>query len=227
MKKGKLYGICVGPGNQELMTLKAVRLVNECDAVAIPGKSKDKCFAFTIAKGAVPNIEEKEILFIDMPMVKDEQARKLAYAKGAEILREELDAGKNIAFLTLGDPTVYSTYCYLHREIEDAGFDTEIVPGVTSFCGAAAVLKEPLCEDKEELHIIPGTFGPTAALDYSGVRVFMKNNIKETVEAAKERGLSVKMVENCGTENQRIYRSADEIPYDAGYFSLIIIKGDK
>ncbi len=71
MKKGKLYGVGVGPGDPELLTLKAARLIRGCGAVAMPGKERDKCFADTIAKGAVPEIEEKEALMIDMPMTKD------------------------------------------------------------------------------------------------------------------------------------------------------------
>ena len=227
MNKGKLFGVGVGPGDPELLTLKTARLLKECDVVAFPGKDKDKCFAFTIAKDAVPEIEEKELLPINMPMTKDQNVRAAAYEEGAKKLCEKLEEGKTVVFITLGDTTVYSTYCYLHKKVAEKGYDTEMVPGITSFCAAAAVLQESLCEDAEELHVIPGTYKPTAGLDYEGVKVFMKNNIKETVEAAKKKGQTVMMVENCGTENQHVYKNADEIPYDSGYFSLMIIKDKK
>ena len=224
MEKGKLFGVGVGPGDPELLTLKTARLLKECDVVAFPGKEAEKCFAYRIAKGAVPEISEKELLAIDMPMIKDQEVRKLAYEKGAAQLCEKLEEGKNVVFITLGDTTVYSTYCYLHKKVAQKGYATEMVPGITSFCAAAAVLEESLCEDDQELHVIPGTYKPTDGLDYEGVKVFMKNNIKETVEAAKKKGQKVMMVENCGTEDQHVYRSAEEIPYDSGYFSLMIIK---
>ena len=227
MRKGKLYGVGVGPGDPELLTLKTARLLRECSVVAMPGKEKDKCFAYTIAKGAVPEIEDKEALMIDMPMTKDQEKRRLAYEKGIDAICAKLDEGKDVVFITLGDTTVYSTYLYLHKGVKARGFETEMVPGITSFCAAAAVLETSLCENDDELHVIPGTYKPTEALDYSGVKVFMKNNIEETVEAAKAKGLSAQMVENCGTADQKIYRSADEIPYDAGYYSLLIIKEEK
>ena len=227
MNKGKLYGVGVGPGDPELLTVKAARLIRECGAVAMPGKDKEKCFAYTIAKGCVPEIDAKEALMIDMPMTKDQELRKKAYEKGAEALCAKLSEGKDVVFITLGDVTVYSTYCYLHKLVSEKGFETEMVPGITSFCAAAAVLETSLCENDDELHVIPGTYKPTEALDYSGVKVFMKNNIKETVEAAKAKGLKVQMVENCGTKDQHVYRNTDEIPYDAGYYSLLIIKEEK
>ena len=227
MRKGKLYGVGVGPGDPELLTLKTARLLNDCCVVAMPGKEKDKCFAYTIAKGAVPEIEGKEALMVDMPMTKDQEKRRLAYEKGIDAICAELEEGKDVVFITLGDTTVYSTYLYLHKGVKDRGYETEMVPGITSFCAAAAVLETSLCENDDELHVIPGTYKPTEALDYSGVKVFMKNNIEETVKAAKAKGLSVQMVENCGTADQKIYRSADEIPYDAGYYSLLIIKEGK
>ena len=157
MRKGKLYGVGVGPGDPELLTVKAVRLIRECSVVAMPGKEKDKCFAYTIAKGAVPEIESKEAVLIDMPMTKDQEVREKAYRKGAEQLCEKLAEGKDVAFVCLGDISVYSTYCYLHKLVSEKGFETEMVPGITSFCAAAAVLETSLCENDEELHIVPGT----------------------------------------------------------------------
>lgn len=224
MKKGKLYGVGVGPGDPELLTLKAARLIKECDIIAIPVKEKEKCFAFNIAAGALPGIAEKDILSIDMPMTRDMNIRQKAYEIGAELLCKKLDEGKNIVFLTIGDPTVYSTYFYLHKRVTASGYETGIVPGVTSFCAAAAVLKTSLCEDNQQLHIIPGIYEPESALDYPGVKVLMKNNIPATLKAARKRGINIQMVENCGAADQRIYRSTDEIPPDAGYYSLMIIK---
>ena len=224
MDKGKLYGIGVGPGDPELVTLKAVRLIRKCDIIAVPHKDKSRCFALRIAMGAVPELEGKPLLEVDMPMTKDQDTLERAYASGTAKLREQLDAGKTVGFLTLGDPTVYSTYCYLHERIADLGYDTEIIPGVTSFCAAAAALNIPLCENRQEVHIIPGTYRPIEALGYPGVKVFMKNCVPETLAAARQKGLSVRLVENCGTQDQRVYRSIEEIPENAGYYSVMIVK---
>lgn len=226
MKKGKLYGIGVGPGEAELLTLKAARLIRDCDIIALPHKDKDRCLALRIALGAVPELAEKELLEVDMPMTRDPAVLEAAYSAGTELLRQQLDQGKDVGFLTLGDPSVYSTYCYLHGRVAALGYETEIVPGVPSFCAAAAALGIPLCENKQELHIIPGTYQPTEALDYPGVKVLMKNKLPVTLSEARARGLKVQMVENCGLPGQRLCRSLEEIPEDAGYYSVLIIKED-
>lgn len=227
MAKGKLFGIGVGPGDPKLMTVKAVEIMRESDIIAVPHKDKDKCLALRIALGAAPEIENKEFIEVDMPMTKDKDRLEEAYSNGTKKLCEVLDQGKNIAFLTLGDPSVYSTYCYLHMRVTALGYETEIIPGITSFCASAARLNIPLCEGGEEVHIIPGTYNSVDALDYPGVKVFMKNDLASTLGAAKERGLSVKMVENCGLSNEHVYNSLSEIPEGAGYYSVVIIKEEK
>ena len=226
MKKGILYGVGVGPGDPGLMTVKAVRTALDCDVIAVPHKEREKCLALKIALGAAPELAEKPLLTVDMPMTKDKQRLEAAYIAGIDLLSQTLDTGKNVAFLTLGDPTVYSTYLYLHTRVADQGYETKIIPGVTSFCAAAAELGISLCENQQELHIIPGTYHPTEAFAYPGVKVMMKNNLAKTLPYLKAQGLSAYMVENCGLPNQHVYRCLDEIPEDAGYFSLLIVKGD-
>ena len=224
MEKGTLYGVGVGPGDPELMTLKAVKTALHCDLIAVPRKEAANCTALKIALGAAPALAEKPLLTVDMPMTKDAAILEESYRKGAALLESALAQGKNICFLTLGDPTVYSTYMYLHQRVRADGYPTAIVPGVTSFCAAAAVLGIPLCENGQQLHIIPGTYVPTEALRLPGVKVMMKNNLPATLSALRQSGATAAMVENCGMENEKIYRKLEEIPEDAGYFSLLIVK---
>lgn len=223
MSRGKLYGIGVGPGNPELMTLKAVRLIRECDIVAIPHKDRDKCFALRIAAGAVPELADKPVLAIDMPMTKDEEVRWQAFAAGTEKLREQLADGHDIAFLTLGDPAVYSTFSYLQALLLKQGYETEMVSGVTSFCAAAAALNEPLCVGDEELHIIPGG-DIEAALARRGTKVFMKSDPASVLAAAADKKVQVKMVKDCGTDSEKVYRNAEEIKETSGYYAVMIVK---
>lgn len=221
--KGILYGIGVGPGDPELMTLKAVRTAKECDIIAIPHKDKNKCVALQIALGAAPELGEKPTLTVDMPMTKNPQVLEEAHAAGAKAVADLLEQGKNVAFLTLGDPTVYSTYFYIHSRVEAMGYTALVIPGITSFCAAAARLGMPLCMNRQELHVIPGTYDPEAALDYPGVKVLMKNDIPTARKALMERGLEAAMVENCGHENEKVYRTTEELPENAGYYSLLIV----
>ena len=108
--KGILYGVGVGPGDPELMTLKAVRLIQENEIIAVPGADVKETVAYKIAVQAVPELADKELLPIYMPMTHDPEELERNHAQGAKTLESYLDQGKNIIFLTLGDPCVYSTF---------------------------------------------------------------------------------------------------------------------
>lgn len=226
---GKLYGIGVGPGDPELLTLKAVRLIKECEVIAVPGKQKEETIAYKIVQQAVPEIAEKECLEVDMPMTKDKEKLAQSHKAAFEKISQVLDSGKNIAFLTLGDPCVYSTYIYVHKEVERAGYETEIISGIPSFCAVSARLNQGLVERSEMLHVIPSSYGIEEGMKLPGTRVLMKAGKKmgQVREQLKKRNVQVSMIENCGMENEKIYRSAEEIPEEAGYYSLIIVKEEQ
>lgn len=227
--KGTLYGVGVGPGDPELMTLKAVRLIRENMIIAVPGADPKETVAYKIAVQAVPELTEKELLPIYMPMTHDPEELEKNHTKGAMALEEVLDQGKNIVFLTLGDPCVYSTFSYLQKRVEKDGYHTELVSGITSFCAAAARLNIPLSEWNEQLHVVPAVHRLDSTLNESGNYILMKSGKKmnQVKEILSQSGRDVLMVENCGMENEHIYRSVEEIPDDAGYYSLIIAKESK
>ena len=223
---GHLYGIGVGPGDPELMTIKAVKLLKSCPVIAIPAKDKAHCTAYKIAVQAVPELNEKELLCLSMPMSKDEEALRKSHEEAADRVAACLGQGKDVGFITLGDASVYSTYLYVHERILKAGYPARIVSGIPSFCAAAARLNEGLVNGGEELHVLPASYGAEAALKLSGVKVLMKagremKNVKKVLETGN---YTVKMVENCGMENEKIFDGLTQIPDDAGYFSLLIVK---
>ena len=223
--KGKLYGVGVGPGDPELMTLKAVRVIKECELIAVPTGDKNTCLAYEIVSNAV-DITNKPCIEIPMPMIKDAAGLETYHTNGANTIAEFLKQGKDIAFLTLGDPTVYATYIYIHKKIEAMGYRTQIISGIPSFCAAAARLNIPLAEQAQELHIIPASYQPGEALNLSGTKVFMKIGskmdwLKEQLSGTND---DVYMVENCGMENERVYDSAEELNETAGYYSIVIVK---
>ena len=154
--RGKLYSVGIGPGDPELMTLKAVRLLKECDVVALPKGDGDIMTAKNIVNQIV-NIDEKEQVVIYMPMTKDKDALAKAHQEGADTITKLLDEGKNVVFITLGCPTVYATCIYVHKLVLKAGYDAELVAGVTSFCAVAAKLNVSLCEKAEPLIILPSS----------------------------------------------------------------------
>lgn len=224
--KGTAYGVGVGPGDPELMTLKAIRLIRENEVIAVPGKVAEESVAYKIAAAVVPEIASKELVPVYMPMVKDRALIHEEHRKGAALLKTYLDQGKNVVYLTLGDPTIYCTFSYLQHFLEDEGYPVELVPGISSICAAAARLNLPLTEWDEQMHVIPAVHKTAKKLDQPGTYVLMKaaSHMKETKELLRESGLEVSCVENCSMENEKIYRSLEEIPDEAGYFSLVIAK---
>ena len=227
--QGKLYGVGVGPGDPELLTLKALRLIKENEVIAVPGKDIQASVAYQIVKGAYEELDEKTLIPVAMPMTKDPQVLKANHDKAADQVESYLKEGKNVVFLTLGDTTVYSTYLYVHKRILERGYEAEIVSGITSFCAVAARLNMGLVEADQPLHVIPATYKAQEMdeiLKLPGTKVLMKTGkkMKQVKESIEKSGQKAVMIENCGMPSEKIYRSVEEIPEDSGYYSLIIVK---
>ena len=141
---GVLYGVGMGPGDPELVTLKALRVMRACDVLVLPEEDKAKCRAFQIARAACPELEEKEALCLPFPMTRDGARRDAVLEENWAGLKAQLEAGKDLAFLTIGDPGVYSTYSYMALRAARDGCRTVTVPGVASFTACAASLNMPL-----------------------------------------------------------------------------------
>ncbi len=228
-KKGIAYGVGVGPGDPEQMTLKAVRLIRENEIMAVPGKDPKEAVSYKIAVQAVPELANKTLVAIDMPMVKDRESIRKQHDAGAKQIEKYLDEGKNVVYLTLGDSTIYCTFTYLQAIMEEDGYETELVNGIPSFIASASRLNIPLVEWNELLHVVPAVHKTEEPLNLPGTYVLMKSasDMAKVKKLLKDSGKDVLCVENCGMEDEHIYRSVDEIPDKAGYFSLIIAKEPK
>lgn len=227
---GKIYGIGVGPGDPELLTIKAVRIIQECDVIGIPAQDTASCTAYQIARKAVAGIEEKPVVAVTVPMTTDAERLNTAYNQGCTKLTEVLVRNKNIAFLNLGDPTIYASYMEIHKRIREAGFQAELVSGVPSFCAVAATLGVSLGSGKENIHILPGRYNAEELEQYSGTKILMKSGgtiggIKERLmELEQKNRISACAVTNCGMENQVVYRDIQKLDEQAGYFTTVIVK---
>lgn len=223
---GKLYGVGIGPGDPELLTLKAVRIIQESDVIAVPASEKEISIAYKITKQAIKDLEDKECVPLPMPMTKDKIELQKSHEAATEIVISLLKEGKKIAFLTLGDPTIYSTYIYIHKQVVEMGYEAEIISGIPSFCAVSARLNMGLVEKAEPLHIIPASYPIEEALQLSGTKVLMKagkkiGRVKDLLLKSNEKAV---MIENCGMDNEKIYNSIEDIKENAGYYSLIIVK---
>lgn len=226
---GILYGVGVGPGDPELLTLKALRILRESDVIAIPAETKEACTAYRIAQGACPELERKELLPVPMPMTKDPSALERSHEAAANAIAGQLEQGRQVAFVTLGDPTVYSTYLYIHRKIAGRGYETAIVSGIPSFCAAAARLNQGLAEQAQPLHILPGTYHSASGDGITalrGTKVLMKTgkNMASVRGSILESGQEAVLVENCGMPGEAVYHGAASFPDNPSYYSLIIVK---
>ena len=224
-RPGKLWGVGVGPGDPELLTLKAVRVLRQADVVMLPDAGGQEKTALNIVQ---EYIDGKPLSFVKMPMVRDKAVMEEAHEQAAREICALLDQGKQVAFLTLGDPAIYSTYMYLHEKVLDWGYPVEVVPGVPSFCAAAARLNRSLCLGREPLLVIPASHDSQALLDVPANKVFMKagRSILELQQTLADRGQleGASMVENCGMPNERVYPRFADLKEPSGYFSLVIAK---
>lgn len=229
--KGKLYGVGVGPGDPELLTIKAKRILEQVDCIAVPKSSEGKeSLALTIAKGAVEL--NKEIVELVFPMSFEAKLLEDSWDKAVEGIKSKLDEGKDVAFLTLGDPTVYSTYMYIHKILDRKGYSTEIIPGITSFCASAARAGISLGENRETIAVVPSAYDCEeldSILDTFDNVILMKVSKKISLlqEKLMENGLenNAVLVSKCGLEGEMVEFDLDNIDEEKlSYFSTVIVK---
>lgn len=154
---GTLYGVGVGPGDPELITVKAYRVLKEAHTVCYPKKRKgSKSYAYQIIDVYI-NLHEKDMLGLIFPMTKDETILKREWIKTANLLWEKLKEGKDVAFVTEGDPLLYSTFIHVMNSMKELypEVNIKIVPGISSINGASARLGIPLADGDEHIAIIP------------------------------------------------------------------------
>ncbi|MGY9036013.1 MAG: precorrin-2 C(20)-methyltransferase, partial [Rhodobacterales bacterium] len=154
---GKLFGLGLGPGDPELVTVKAVRILKSVSAVAFPILEGKESFARSIAAQYIP--EEIDQISIVVPMTQDRLPAQKAYDEAAHQISKVLDRGQDVACLCEGDPFFYGSFMYIFARLSKM-YEVEIVPGVTSMTACAAVAKMPLLARNEHLTVIPGTLAP-------------------------------------------------------------------
>jgi len=238
VKKSILYGVGIGPGDPELLTIKAVRIIKDVDIIFAPFSTKNE---YSVALSIIsPYIkEETEIIRLQFPMTKDKAVLQDAWKRNAEKIASYLTDGRDGAFITLGDPMTYSTFGYIerilrrsHREI-----DIKIIPGITSYHAAAAVSKTVLAKANESFAVISGTANKEklknilTQVDSAAILKVYKN-YREIIELISKESLIKEciFVSKCGLMGEKIIygiedmKELNEIP---SYLSLLILRKEK
>ena len=221
-KKGKLIGIGVGPGDTELLTLKAAKVLKTVPVVFSPKSSKEKeSIALSIVR---PILEErkdyKRLMLVEpiFPMIEDKKELEKIWTSASEMIAQYLDSGRDVAFITLGDTSIFSTYSYVQRKLIDR-YEIETIPGITSFTACAAARNKALVEQNDLLTIVPKIDDRLEeVLEYSDSIVLMKasrntSRLESTIEE-KNRPKEIYSVQNCTRENEKIIEGfSNEKPY--------------
>lgn len=238
MTQGTLYGIGVGPGDPEWMTVKAVRVLSACRHVCVPksGAASDSV-ALQIAQGYLrPDAVVHEQPF---PMTSDPCVLRRNWQQAAQEVYEILRGGNDCCFLTLGDALLYSTYTYLLRELQaiDPTVRVVTVPGITAFSAAAALSNRSVGEGKQLVTIVPASddFGQfTAALERGGTVVLMKvgRRLERVLDELETRNLLDRavFVSHAGLPQQYVetdVRRLRGLPEKAGYLSILMIQASE
>jgi precorrin-2/cobalt-factor-2 C20-methyltransferase len=235
-KKGTLFGIGVGPGDPKLLTLRAVEVLNAVDVVFAAGSSNN---SYSLALNTVRDhlLNGSEVVRLDFPMTRDPDVLQRAWRDNAEQVLAALDAGKNAAFISIGDPLTYSTFGYLLRTVQEIAPETKIetIPGITAYHAAAARLNLPLVEGSESLLVVSGVSDPEdiprlAARGDNLVVMKTYRNYDHIVDSlAKLPGSrETYSISHCGLPNECIKKDAasrrgEKMPY----LSLLLAKSPK
>jgi len=238
---GKFVGVGVGPGDPELITVKAVKILKTADVISIPKAHENKpSLALAIVKHILEEREKPpEVLELVFPMTKDKEELKRVWNENARIIAEKTKTGKTIAFITLGDPMFYSTFIYLCQRMkeEHPEVNLEIIPGVTSVTACAAVSKIPLAEKNEVVAIIPSgidsnRIGEIAKHADSLVLMKGSKRLKKLVPILEKSGFTkdstIALVRRCTMPKEKVMvgKLGDVKNWDIhdDYFSISMIK---
>ncbi|MGK2868889.1 MAG: precorrin-2 C(20)-methyltransferase [Mycobacterium sp.] len=235
---GTLYGVGLGPGDPELVTVKAARLIGESDVVAYHSARHGRSIARRIAEQYLRDGQIEEHLVYPVTTETTEHPGGYAgamedfYAESADRIAAHLEAGRNVALLAEGDPLFYSSYMHMHTRLTER-FDAVIVPGVTSVSAASAATGTPLVQGDEVLTILPGTLPAaelTRRLADTDAAVIMKlgksySEVRQSLSETHRLDRAF-YVERASTPQQRVMSAADVDENSVPYFSIVMVPGE-
>lgn len=235
-----LIGIGVGPGDPDLLTVKAVTAIQNADIIMCPASKEDRpSIALSVVSSIIDKSKNQEIVKLIFPMTKDKDVLEATWKKNAKIMVEKVLLGKNVVYLTVGDPYLYSTWIYMHKDLEENYPDMKIsvIPGIVSIFTFAAKVGISIAEGAEKVAIIPSCYDLSSVKEiakYSETMVFLKDGryFDQVINVLKESGFPDDSIfaigQDLGTENEIIRKltlgEVNDGTLTTKYFSILVVK---
>ena len=236
----ELIAVGCGPGDPDLLTVKAVKAIQNADIIMCPTSKEGKpSIAFSVISSILDKTKNQEIVNLVFPMTKDKETLESTWKKNSKILAEGVLAGKNVVYITIGDPYLYSTWIYLHREISKNHPEIKItvIPGIVSMFTFAAKVGISLAEGAEKFSVIPSCYDLSQVKEIaknSDTMVFLKDGryFDQVIKLLKESGFSDDSIfaigQDLDTENEIVKKlTLGEVTKDtltSKYFSILVVK---
>lgn len=235
-----LIGIGVGPGDPELLTVKAVNAINNADIIMCPASKEDRpSIALSVVSSLIDKSKNQQIVKLIFPMTKDKDILEQTWKKNAKIMAETVLSGKNVVYLTVGDPYLYSTWIYMHKDLKENYPDMEIsvIPGIVSMFTFASKVGVSIAEGAEKVAIIPSCYDLSSVKEIaknSETMVFLKDGryFDQVIQVLKESGFPDDSIfaigQDLGTDHEIIRKlTLGEVNDDTlttKYFSILVVK---
>ena len=235
-----LIGIGVGPGDPELLTVKAVNAIHNADIIMCPASKEDRpSIALSVVSSLIDKSKNQEIVKLIFPMTKDKNILEETWKKNAKIMAETVLSGKNVVYLTVGDPYLYSTWIYMHKDLKENYPDMEIsvIPGIVSMFTFASKVGVSIAEGAEKVAIIPSCYDLSSVKEIaknSETMVFLKDGryFDQVIQVLKESGFPNNSIfaigQDLGTDHEIIRKlTLGEVNDDTlttKYFSILVVK---
>jgi len=235
-----LIGIGVGPGDPDLLTVKAVKAIQNADIIMCPASKEDRpSIALSVVSSLIDKSKNQEIVKLIFPMTKDKDVLEATWKKNAKIMAEKVLLGKNVVYLTVGDPYLYSTWIYMHKDLKEnyPEMDISVIPGIVSIFTFAAKVGISIAEGSEKVAIIPSCYDLSSVKEiakYTETMVFLKDGryFDQVIKVLKEAGFPDDSIfaigQDLGTENEIIRKmtlgEVNDETLTTKYFSILVVK---
>jgi precorrin-2/cobalt-factor-2 C20-methyltransferase len=235
-----LIGIGVGPGDVELLTVKAVKAIQNADIIMCPASSKDRpSIALSVVSPIIDKSLNQKIVKLIFPMTKDKDVLENTWKRNAKIMAETVLTGKNVVYLTVGDPYLYSTWIYMHKDLKEnyPDMDISVIPGIVSIFTFASKVGVSIAEGAEKVAIIPSCYDLSSVKEiakHSESMIFLKDGryFDKVIEVLKESGFPDNSIfaigQDLGTENEIVRKmtlgEVNDSSLTTKYFSILVVK---